>query len=372
MGLYKIERFHPGLLRGVAELRRSLFGKTLRANTAYFAWMYDQNPYIKEPPLFVALHSGVPVGMRGTLGTRWTCGSFCREHTLPSFTDTGIDPRHRDRGLYAELTSLALEEYEARGYSHVLNVPPTSENFLAATLSTGDFRSVGGHEPLVRKDPRPGTDRAERAARALYRRIPENTIVDRAWETWTKYHLGLGGSAVREARTGGFTISVDARPRPDDMAGLAARLNVDERIRHVRDSQYFVWRYRNPLAYHRFVYAEREADLAGYAVLQCSTSLRQVDIADLEAVDGDVRDVLLDTITTEQFGNLRIWSSTLARDLVSTLENYGFRRPVEQERYADRFILRPLAAGDDRWLIEGVDLRRLANWDLRAAIATTY
>ena len=133
---------------GVADLRRSLFGNTRQATTAYFEWMYGENPYIEEPPLFVALHDGVPVGMRGTLGTEWECPRFSGEHVLPSLTDTCIASGHREQGLYSELTDRILDEFAAQGHSHVLNMTPSAENFILSTVSPGGFTPVGEHGTL--------------------------------------------------------------------------------------------------------------------------------------------------------------------------------------------------------------------------------
>ena len=154
MSPYAIERFRPGLLRGVADLRRSLFGNTLQATTAYFDWMYGENPYIEEPPLIVAVHDGAPVGMRGTLGTQWECPTFNGEHVLPSLTDTCIAPGHRDQGLYSELTDRILDQFAAQGHSHVLNMTPSAENFIASTVSPGGFTPVGEHGNLESHNPR--------------------------------------------------------------------------------------------------------------------------------------------------------------------------------------------------------------------------
>lgn len=366
MAPYSIERFQPPLLRGVALLRQALWGKSLQANMAYLQWMYGQNPYINEPPLFVALHQGVPVGMRGTLGTRWKCQRFDAEHTLPSLTDTGIAPDHRDRGLYAELTNWALEEYAVRGYSHVLNMTPNSENFIASTLSTGGFKSFGEHGTLVRSN-RSKTARATRVERRLLQRLG----IHSARSPFIRPRV-MRRTRGQHAR--GISISASREPRPVAMAELVARLGVDERIHHTRDSPYFAWRYRNPLAFHYFVYAKRGPALVGYAVLQSPRSGGAVDIVDLEGIDDAVRHALIHAIAGQGFATLKIWSSTLAADMVSDLTQHGFSTATNPERYAERLILRPLTgdSADSRWSIDGVDLRRLANWKLCAAIATTY
>ena len=50
------------------------------------------------------------------------------------------------------------------------------------------------------------------------------------------------------------------------MAELAERIGYDGRIRHVRDEQYFSWRFQNPLSEYRFLFWDN-GRLDGYLVL---------------------------------------------------------------------------------------------------------
>jgi hypothetical protein len=70
------------------------------------------------------------------------------------------------------------------------------------------------------------------------------------------------------------------------MAELVARRPWDGRIRHLRDAEYFAWRFRDPLHDYRFLYWD-DGGLRGYPVLQRYVSDRAdhgcVNIADVAA-----------------------------------------------------------------------------------------
>jgi hypothetical protein len=74
-------------------------------------------------------------------------------------------------------------------------------------------------------------------------------------------------------------VTVAHAPRPDAMAALVRRLGHDGRLRHVRDVEYFSWRFQNPLATYRFLFHGGEQP-DGYLVLEASTS----DLSDRNTV----------------------------------------------------------------------------------------
>jgi hypothetical protein len=162
------------------------------------------------------------------------------------------------------------------------------------------------------------------------------------------------------------------------MADLVARLGTDGRIRHVRDSEYFQWRFQNPLGRYRFLFCDEGRELEGYLVLQEYTSpmLRRdvVNIVDWEASDATVQARLLEAAIT--FGKGRrmiIWSATLPRPVIALLERYGFRSVHRPPEPADpailvRSICRDTMAG--KWELAGRNLQELASWDLRMLYST--
>ena len=100
------------------------------------------------------------------------------------------------------------------------------------------------------------------------------------------------------------------------MAELVERLGHDGRIRHVRDREYFAWRFLNPRASYRFLYAQ-SARLEGYLVLAAQPGRPDwgVRLVDWEAVDDRVRRALL--VAAFQKGGDELGTAVLKQGLLS-------------------------------------------------------
>ncbi len=74
---YELLKYRPELKEQILKLQThlwSLWSPDLALNRAYFEWKYDQNPYIDQPLIYVALCNGEVVGMRGLMGA--ACSFF--------------------------------------------------------------------------------------------------------------------------------------------------------------------------------------------------------------------------------------------------------------------------------------------------------
>ena len=116
--------------------------------------------------------------------------------------------------------------------------------------------------------------------------------------------------------------------RPDAMAELVEGLATDGRIRHVRDAEYFAWRFRNPLHEYRSC-TRGTRRLTGYLALRRARSERfdrvGVYLADWEAGDIRTKQALLDAaIRWGGFSHMVAWSATLPDDTRRLLHEAGF------------------------------------------------
>ena len=93
-------------------------------NAAYLDWKYHQNPYIREPLIYLAFVDEQLVGMRGVFGTRWEVGEPSESFTLPYADDLVIDPGFRRGGVHGQLMRFALDDLERRGYRYLINLTP--------------------------------------------------------------------------------------------------------------------------------------------------------------------------------------------------------------------------------------------------------
>jgi hypothetical protein len=258
----------------------------------------------------------------------------------------------------------AFEDLARRGHQYVFNLSGGQATVLGS-LAMG-WKSVGPLEPIglaARLD-------LARYARGILRRSPclrrfAGSPFVREPEPFSR----LDRSS--QARPG--SIAIEQEPRPDAMSELVARLGHDGRLRHVRDPEFFAWRFRNPLRLYRFLYYGN-SQLDGYLVLKCphpaAKEPRRVNIADLEATQPSVRAELLDAaINLGRFPELFAWAVTLPDDTRSHLSSRGFK-PVDLEFRAHGcpcVLVRPvsLQPSDNNWVLGNRRLTDPANWDLR-------
>ena len=100
---YRFTRYQPKYREEIVRLQTVLWGPDLVLNTAYLTWKYEQNPYLDEPLIYLALHNERVVGMRWLFGAQWEIGRSGQTVILPCAGDTTIAPDHRNRGLLRQL-----------------------------------------------------------------------------------------------------------------------------------------------------------------------------------------------------------------------------------------------------------------------------
>src|SRR5262245_7259094 len=101
---YEFTRYQSRYREEVVQLQTAAYWiPDLALSAAYLAWKYDQNPYLSEPHIYLAVQNQRVVGMRGLYGTQWKIGRTGETVILPCAGDTIIAPEHRNRGLLRQL-----------------------------------------------------------------------------------------------------------------------------------------------------------------------------------------------------------------------------------------------------------------------------
>jgi GNAT superfamily N-acetyltransferase len=343
---YELLQYEPALKQPLTELQCLLWSPSAALNQAYFEWKYERNPYVSKPIVYLVRHQGRLVGMRGFFGTRWQTGVPGEEFLALYADDLVIAPEHRNRGLISKIMSAAFADFAHGPYPFAINLSAGHLTFLSS-LAAG-WRSVGLTQPMRR-----------RPWRAFLRHLRDRPFadVDASWSR-QRHHPAL---------------SFEAAPRCTPMAELVERIG-GTRIRHVRDSEYFQWRFQNPLSRYRYLYWSGPA-LEGYLVLQEVVSefadSRVLNIVDWEASSVEVHAQLLAAAAAlVSKRELRIWSVNLSPELTSLLRQQGFRLEPEPKSAAEQrhaLLLRPLVdpEREGAWTYAGRSLLDLRNWDLR-------
>ncbi len=379
---YEIVTYRSEFKSQLAGLQTHLWGPDLDLNAAYLEWKYEQNPYLEVPLIAVALCGGQVVGMIGMFGAKWQLGRPRQRLPVPCSADLVVHPDHRNRGLFTKLMMTAMNDLANRGYTHVFSLSANRGAYLGFLMR--GWRSVGplgaSHWP-ARRGALSG--RMRRVARRLpwlasayrwMRRVVRRPRLFAPAKRRGPFDA-LDSNGARTRSYVGRHVSVEQRPRPKAMAELVARIGGDGRIRHVRDWQYFAWRFENPLSLYRFLFWEG-TKLEGYLVLQTSAYAGEsawVNIVDWEATDSQVgADLLQAAIHWGDFDDLNIWSGTLSDEAKKLLRNAGFK-VLDETKWKTRDVTRPTVLVrpihqemlEADWVLADLQLLDLANWDLR-------
>ncbi len=380
---YDVVAYRPAFQSQIVALQAHSWGADLdpAVCAAYLDWKYTRNPYA-DGVIHVVLRGSEVVGMRGLYGARWLLSRPARQLVGLCAGDLVIAPDHRHRGLFQRLARAGLEEAARRGYPYVFSFNPSPTTSLGLTAM--GWHVLGSPEPM----------RWESRWRRLVRHVRDRAAWRRVRSVW-QYTRRLGvarkmresverlSAAGRRTRRppfegldrhgararSGDPILATSEPEPEVLAELVERIGHNGRIRHVRDSEYFRWRFRNPASRYRFLLWKERARLEGYLVLQSSvlSDSRQINVVDWQASSGEVRaELLRAAVRSCRFEDLTIWSATLSEDARALLRDAGFRRIVEVS-VPRRILVRSVQdeLPGEQWVVGGRRLLDLADWDLR-------
>jgi hypothetical protein len=244
------------------------------------------------------------------------------------------------------------------------------------------WRYIGAFERLARAAPQPS--KLERIRRYVPQQPKLAAVMRQLVNSLRRYVVAnpvLWPNPVRAGshpRSGGTTesggqVTITSTPMPSEMAELVARSTRDGRIRHVRDEQYFSWRYRNPKAVYQFLFWKQHGVLEGYMVLQVGGLLKQgpLCIVDWEATNDRVRRELFDAVLElGRSSELTTWSVSLPEGVKTMLRAAGFTPAETSENLARtgpgflvRMIDRSHPVADPA--SENLSPMDIRSWDLR-------
>jgi GNAT superfamily N-acetyltransferase len=319
MADYEVVPYRPELLEQLIALYNEVFARSPEQCRDYLHWKYWRNPYLDAPLLFLARdRSGSVVGMRGFYGTCWQIGG--ERVVIPCADDFAITAAERNKGLMTVIMRTALEALARRGFGYTMNASG-SELTVLQSLAMG-WKSLGPMEPVVRMTT---VERARRlivraARRTLSRRFPRRSARNPSG-SFARLDRHGTESAKRER-----DVVVESSPRPEAMAELVRSLAGDGRIRHVRDADFFRWRYGNPTREYRFLYFERGGALEGFVALAgYARSALPFNIVDIEAQSDTVLAALVESACTwGNFPAVGAWLASHSPAARTLLTRHGF------------------------------------------------
>lgn len=234
------------------ELLAFHWGVEAGANDRYFQWKYEQNPYLDQVLIYLAMAGDELVGMRGVFGASWIDPTGADARALCA-GDLVIRPRDRNRFLPRRIMAAMADDLTGRGYRYLLGFSASRFTHL---LSLRQGWTLAVEHAQARRPPRP-TPFARVAARLR----------------------GFGGgepapfaafdrAAAAKSGRRPAAITVEHASRAEEMSDLCARSRQRlDGFQPVRDERFFEWRFRNPAASSRFLFWREASALAAYLVL---------------------------------------------------------------------------------------------------------
>lgn len=385
---YTIIRYRPRLRSQILELQTHLWGANLKSNDEYLEWKYFLNPYNTEALIYVALHENEVVGMRGFYGTCWELAGGDTRFNCLSGADAVVHPDHRRRGLLTQMTAASLEDLATSGYGYFITL--SAGAFTTSALMRLGWQSAGALQAIHRigKTPTTLSERDHGLLCKLPRLAKMYTYLYRfqkkSWacpEQSNPFH-SFDKSAKHDHLKKQYCISAGNVPRIEDMEELILRnTSNDGLIRHVRDRDFFAWRFQNPFCRYRYLYCDN-GRLEGYLVLQAPRAFQKAKIAmvDYEATNATVWSNLVATATQWcDDHELMTWAATLSNDQKPVLQRHGFDAPKKAEKFLeDAFspvvLVRPINPDilGTEWKLGNRQLLNLTNWNLRPIFSDNF
>ena len=378
---YELVPYRQEFNEEIIELQKYLWGPDLGLNSTYLEWKYQNNPYLKDRYIFLALFDGKPIGMVGVYGSQWKVDKEGQPWVIPCFGDLVIHPDHRHRGLFPKMVNFALDELSKTDHTYIFD---WGGEEVALSLMMRGWRPIRFFQTgLWRKEDRTSLPRNRYRTMLSFigstyrqmRRLGRRLNMLHSTEVPKSFHRLDGVHITSNDKTRSH-VSIDKRPHPVEMAQLVKRNGRHDRISHVRDAQYFNWRFQNPLSLYRFLYWKSSV-LDGYLVLQypvhSSWNTSPVNIVDWETSSTHIlRDLLQVAISEGGFSGLKIWSETLSDEEKDVLDALGFcfenrTGNLAHDSKQPTLVTRPIQTAMFRsnWPENAGQLLSVSNWDLR-------
>ena len=345
---YEIIPYRSEFRSDVVTLLGDLWGDEPVINQSYFQWKYEENPNADTPLGVVALYQGNVVGFRGFFATKWHLPPKNLNMVILSPGDTCVHPEHRSKRLSIAMGNQAMTQY-ASEYRVFLN--------LSATKNSVPGYLRMGFVPLADK--------------AYLTRYSLPGLTRFLWTANEKSELCAGNVTL-----GDFDeVIVTDKPLPEEMAAIVSgQVYQDARIRLLEEESFFRWRFNNKKNKYLFYFCRKHDTIAGFVIIRVSKNSRRGYIIDSAPNDGKTVGKILRFITEKRhFDILSVYQFTPDQNYLKILKSINFKKNSLMRMIEKRvsgewpLLVRPvlMEAKEKDWLIEGLDIRKIDNWEIK-------
>ncbi|MFC7155231.1 GNAT family N-acetyltransferase [Halomarina halobia] len=350
---YAIRPYRDGDRRGYIDLYEAVFGA--RKDADWFAWKYEDNPYVDHVPVYVAERDGEIVGVRSFFCLRLRANGRTYESLEPC--DTMVHPDHQRRGLFTRMTERAIERYADEPFDFFFDFP--NEKSLPGNLKLG--WEVVETVPTYYRIQHPG------AFTPFGDESLVGRVVDAAGATAMSAYFGLRGTRARRLVRGVTVSRYDVIPVETLVSLYEGR--IPDRFHADRDRTFYGWRYENPEYDYTAYVARRDDAPVGAAIVGTSARRGVANVMDVHPLDGGsagapayaalLRTILRDV---EDLPLVAVRGGGLPPDLLTA---FGFHPdtafPLSQVTEPATLVARPLT-DEHSWVIDGKDLTDPDSW----------
>lgn len=355
---YNIRPYEPGDRDEILSLYEVVFGRTKDAE--WFAWKYENSPYVDHVPILVATAEGAVVGARPFFALCMSCN---RTHDVVlQPCDAMVHPDHRRQGLFTRMTERAIERYRS-DCRYFFNFP--NDLSLSGNRKLG-WRSVSKLVSYYRIE-NPARVAGAQSDSAFARIAGElGTVLARGYY---RFRDTLSTSPS------GISVRTEDEIPTEELTALY-RESVLNEIHVVRDERFYGWRFENPEWNYTTYLAETDEGIQAAIVVGTSTdsgptTTRFVDTVPLESTSESLDKVLIETILTD-LSDTDVFCTRAQGLSESVLHSFGFRGddtlPLSLLNTRTNHAVRAL---NDGWEPHGVDITDPDNWRLTFAVHDT-
>ncbi len=200
-----------------------------------------------------------------------------------------------------------------------------------------------------------------------------NTIGLIRYLLFTKFKYNRTYKEISYGKFGNIVVS--QQPSSEEMLALLEKEKSGfNKVMLYQDKNFLSWRLSNKWSQYLFLYYIENKILTGYLVIRISTNKLRGFIADYAGKDkATIEKILKFIMKAGYFDVLSIYSFCVANNVKLKMEELGFKseslfRVIERKVNGELpLMIRPVKQNftNNDFFIEGLDLRKIENWDLK-------
>lgn len=312
-----------------------------------FEWLYENNPYQKEPFIYVALDDEKLVGSRAFVPCNFTVGgsiikTFCA-------ADAIIHPDYRRRGIFSQLQSALIQDIRAL----------FPDNCIIIALSSNQF-STPGHLKL-------GLQQTNGIKKYCYKISLFNYMKVRLFKRRKPEKQTMFQVNKKDTH-----LELSKKLQASEVSAFLKENRINDKITNVRDEDYFLWKYSYEPEKYTYVYCRKHSTLIGYMIIK-HISDYQSSIEEYFSLDPKVLRSMINVAAIKLTIPI-MRTQVLTTQEKKVLQKCGFitepdllLKLLKKKRLP--VLIRPiqLETVEKDFFINSIDIRNIDNWQIYLA-----